>query len=293
MQNIELSWHQAGGLAVVLYAGAYAASRLDATGRTRVIGRSEVGARFMGAARRLWPFLREAGTIAALYAVWQLVGTLSLIGSDGAYARGRWLVRAEADLRLPREATVQDWVLPHPVLAQVCNLYYATLHFAALFALLLWLFIRHRDKYPRARTSIIVLTASCLAVQLLPVAPPRLVPQAGVIDVAARYGQSVYGSGGAGVDQLSAMPSVHVGWALLIALIVIRTSSSAWRWWALAYPAVTVFVVVATGNHFWLDGIVAGGLLVVGELAIAAVRQVVIRPSRARHDSTENVFSQA
>jgi hypothetical protein len=272
--NLALSWPQAAALAGALYGASLALTRATSP---RV--------------RRLWPFAREAGTIAALYSAWQLVGTLSVIGTNGAYARGRWLVSAEHSLRLPRESRVQDWIIPHPWLAQLCNLYYAGLHFVALFAMLLWLFVRHRDQYGKARSSIIALTAACLAVQLLPVAPPRLVPQAGVVDIAARYGQSVYAEGGAGVDQLSAMPSVHVGWALLIAVIVIRAGVGPWRWAVMAYPTLTVFVVVATGNHFWLDGIVAAVLLVLGELALTMVRRVRSRHRQVDHDNAPGVYS--
>ena len=274
MVNLALSWPQAAALAGVLYGGSLVLTRA-ASARLR----------------RWWPFVREAGTIAALYAAWQLVGTLSVIGSNGAYGRGRWLVSAERYLRLPRESTVQGWILPHPWLAQLCNLYYAGLHFVALFAMLLWLFVRHRDRYGQARSSVIALTASCLAVQLIPVAPPRLVPQAGVVDVAARYGQSVYAAGGTGVDQLSAMPSVHVGWALLIAVIVIRAGTGPWRWAIVAYPTLTVFVVVATGNHFWLDGIAAAVLLVLGELALTTVRRLSGRRKQVDHDDAQEVYS--
>src|SRR6266571_3815385 len=92
------------------------------------------------------PFARESGYVAGLYALWQLAATVSLLGTSGA-------------------------------LAQACNLYYATMHFAGLGALLLWLFLRHRDRYPQVRTTIVLLTASCLLVQLVPVAPPRLLPK--------------------------------------------------------------------------------------------------------------------
>jgi len=229
--------------------------------------------------RRLWPFLREAGTIAVLYAMWQLVGTLSVMGTSGAYVRARWIVRFQRGLPFPHESSVQSVVLPHPLLAQFCNLYYAGLHFAGLFALLLWLFARHRAQYARARLSVVVLTGSCLLVQLVPVAPPRLAPQAQVVDVAARYGQSVYGSMGAGADQLSAMPSVHVAWALLIAVVVIRVSRSRLRWLIVAYPIATIFVVIATGNHFWLDGIVAAAILALGEAAIGLGCRIRARSS--------------
>ncbi len=185
---------------------------------------------------------------------------MSVVGSQGAYARARWILRFEHDVHLPSERDVQGWVLPHRWLGEFCNLYYASVHFAALGILLAWVFIRHRDAYPRLRLTTVLLTASCLLIQLLPVAPPRLLPQNGFVDLAERYGQSVYD--GTGADALSAMPSVHVGWAVLVAFTAIRVSRSRWRWLVLAHPVITVFVVTATANHFWLDGIVAIALLV-------------------------------
>ena len=124
---------------------------------------------------------------------------------------------------------------------------------------------------------LVLLTAGWLAIQLIPVAPPRLLPQLGYVDTAARYGQSVYNISGISVDQLSAMPSVHVGWALLVGWAVITVSRSRYRWWVLIHPALTVFVVVATANHFWLDGIVAAGLLV----AAIAAGPAGLSPDRA------------
>ena len=84
----------------------------------------------------------------------------------------------------------------------------------------------------------------------------------GFVDTALLYGQSVYGPFGSGIaDQLSALPSVHVGWALLIAFVVITVSTSRWRWLIVAHPVVTILVVVATANHFWADGIAAALIL--------------------------------
>ncbi|MEP7024734.1 MAG: phosphatase PAP2 family protein, partial [Actinomycetota bacterium] len=73
----------------------------------------------------------------------------------------------------------------------------------------------------------------------------------------------VYGTTtGFNPDQLSAMPSVHVGWAVLVAILIISATRSRWRWLAVAYPAATSLIVVVTANHFWADGIVAAFLLV-------------------------------
>jgi len=70
------------------------------------------------------------------------------------------------------------------------------------------------------------------------------------------------------------MPSLHIGWAMLVAIGLIAATRSRWRWLWLLHPLVTVLVVVATANHWWLDGIVVLGLLA-GALAIALVPQQV------------------
>ena len=53
------------------------------------------------------------------------------------------------------------------------------------------------------------------------------------------------------------MPSLHVGWAVLVGVAAVLISSSRWRWLVLAHPVVTLVVVAATANHWWLDGVVA------------------------------------
>jgi hypothetical protein len=138
-----------------------------------------------------------------------------------------------------------------------------------LIAMLVWLFVRHRDGYPAVRNAMAASTAICLLISFIPVAPPRLLPGTGIVDLAARYGESVYAAVGstAGADQLSAMPSVHVAWSALVAWAVITRAGSRWRWLILLHPVVTVFVVVATGNHFWADAI---GAVAIDAAVIAA-----------------------
>ena len=205
---------------------------------------------------------RESALLFGLYALWQFAGSFTVMSTAGAIPRARWLWHAERVLLLPSETSLQRPFLAHPALVQAFNLYYDILHFPALGACLIWLYARHRDAYPAVRTTVALFTGLSLLIQLIPVAPPRLLPGTGLVDTAVRYGQSVYSwHGGFDADEFSAMPSVHVGWALIVAIAVITVSRSRWRWLAAAYPALTLLVVVVTANHFWLDGIVAGLLV--------------------------------
>ncbi|HET6297265.1 MAG TPA: phosphatase PAP2 family protein, partial [Kribbella sp.] len=74
--------------------------------------------------------------------------------------------------------------------------------------------------------------------------------------------QSVYGpTTDSGVaNQFAAMPSLHVGWAFMVAVFLIRYTRSRWRWLWIAHPVITFAVVVVTANHYWLDGLIAIGL---------------------------------
>jgi hypothetical protein len=204
----------------------------------------------------------ESALLFGLYALWQFAGSFTVMGTSGALPRARWLWDAERLLHLPSETALQRLVLPHPLLVQASNLYYDILHFPLLGACLIWLYARHRADYPRIRTTVAAFTGISLLIQLIPVAPPRLLASTGMVDTAVQYGQSVYAwNGGFDADEFSAMPSVHVGWALIVAIAVITVSRSRWRWLAAAYPVLTLLVVVVTANHFWLDGIAAGLLV--------------------------------
>jgi hypothetical protein len=205
---------------------------------------------------------RETALVLALFSIWQLAGRLALLKVQSARGHALFVWHVERALHLPSEVTVQHWFLPYPSVIKFFNVYYATIHFPALIVFLVWMFFRHRPHYPAVRNTVALLTASCLLIQLIPVAPPRMFENLGFVDTALHYGQSVYGAAGSGfADQLSAMPSVHVAWAVLEAVFVIPISPSKWRWLVLVHTTLTILIVTVTANHWWLDGIVAGILL--------------------------------
>jgi hypothetical protein len=70
------------------------------------------------------------------------------------------------------------------------------------------------------------------------------------------------------------MPSIHVGWAVLFAVVAWGTGSNTGRVLTIGHAGLTSYVVVVTGNHFWADGVVAA--------AIIAVVLVAMRLASAR-----------
>lgn len=224
-------------------------------------------------------FLREAAIVIGLYALWQLAGRLSITGTAGAFARAAWIDDLQRTLGLPPEAAVQRLVLWSPMLVHSANVYYAVVHFPATIALLIWLFVRHRADYGCARTVFAVTTFLCLVIQLMPVAPPRMMP--GIVDTGVQYGLSVYGAG-FGADELSAMPSVHIAWAAAVGWYVWRVAPRRSRWIGPVHAVITVLVVVVTGNHWWLDCVVAVIVLALSTLVVDAAYRAARRLRAAR-----------
>jgi hypothetical protein len=223
------------------------------------------------------PWALELTLILVLYTMWQYAGAWSLGRASAAMDRGRAIWNLERTLHLPNERAVQTLILHHRTLIQLCNDFYVYMHVPTLGVCLVWLFVRHRDHYPQVRTVVALVTGTSLVIQLLPVAPPRFLPHIGIVDTGALVGPTDYAGGARGIDQLSAMPSVHVAWAIIVGGAVVWASRRRYRWLALAYPGLTVLVVVLTGNHYWADGILAAVLCAI---ALATTARAYRWPGR-------------
>jgi PAP2 superfamily len=218
--------------------------------------------------------------VAALFLAYK-AGRIVLRGdADTATAHAATVWHLERLLRLPSEADLQQAVMSQHWLVVAANLYYAHVHFPATGACLIWLYLRHAELYLRTRRILTGLTAAGLVLHgLFPLAPPRLAGGTGLLDTGTLFGPAVYGPPDDDTlsNQFAAMPSLHVGWAVVVALAVIAATHGRLRWLWLAHPVITLLVVVATGNHYWLDAIVALGLLLV-------VHAVVPRTDRPHRD---------
>ncbi len=214
--------------------------------------------------------------MASFYFAYQVVS--SLVTGDRRQALGAALaeVRLERAMGLFHERAAQAWALHYPVVVKASDVFYATVPFMLPVVVLVWLWLRHPDRYRYWRNALGWLSCVALAVFVVdPVAPPRLLPgRFGFVDTL-----SVVGGAGpldhlllsrAG-DAYAAMPSLHVAWAAWCAAAVVAVARSRLaRMLVVAHPVVTAFVVVVTANHLLLDA--AGGLLALGAgMALAQV----------------------
>jgi hypothetical protein len=227
--------------------------------------------------RRWGSSAREVALVLVLYAAWQYAGALNVTGPSRARDAGLWLANLERSLGWPDEASLQRAVLDHDWLISLANSYYIVLHGPVLVATLAWVLVFRRQDWAFARTTVALLTGACMLIQYWPVAPPRLIPSLGIVDTPTRSGVSVYDAI-PGANQFSALPSIHVAWAAAVALLVIVSARTRWRWLALGYPLATLWVTIVTGNHFTIDGVAAFVLLAVA--AGVTIRFPSQRPER-------------
>jgi hypothetical protein len=206
----------------------------------------------------------ELVLVAVLFELYRFGRLLARGQEAAAFENAVHVHHLERLLHLPSEATLQGLV-PSGLL-HLANVYYVSVHFPVMVAFLVWGYLfRPRPEYLWARNLVIALTGTALVVHIVyPLAPPRMFPQWGFVDTMAAFGPDAYaGASGDLANQFAAMPSLHVGWAVLIAYVLHRTGPRWLAWVASGHALVTVAVVVVTANHYWLDGVVAVLLLAV------------------------------
>ncbi|BCL26353.1 phosphatase PAP2 family protein [Streptomyces aurantiacus] len=211
------------------------------------------------------PLVREVLLVAGLFLVYKLGRQLATGHTAEAFGNAHRVWDLERFLHLPGEGSVQSVTLHGDTLVHVVNTYYATVHFPATAAFLIWLYLRRPGHYVWARRVLAAVTAAALVVHLtFPLAPPRMLAATGLVDTGQVYGPTVYGASpktDSLSNQFAAMPSLHFGWALMVAIGLIVATRSRWRLLWLLHPLLTLLVIVGTANHYWLDSIVAAAVL--------------------------------
>jgi hypothetical protein len=219
------------------------------------------------APRRHWA--REVALLGALYVGYSVARMVTGADLPGALAHGHDLLDIESALHLDIEAPANAALEAVPVLAVAASYWYSLLHYLVTPAVLFWVYRARPRAYRQVRDALVLASGiGLLGFTLLPMAPPRMLP--GFVDTLAMtanagwWGDDASAPRGLGelTNQLAAMPSLHVGWAVWVAWVVVRLTKRRWlRVLAVAYPVMTTLVVVATANHYLLDA-VAGAAVV-------------------------------
>jgi hypothetical protein len=211
--------------------------------------------------------IREILVVVLGYLAYTWVRKAKVGGEQVGLAHAAGLERLQSALWLSPEHAVNGFVSDHRWLALVTGYYYATLHFVVTVGVMVWLHQRRPRHYRRLRTALVVCNYTALVVFFTwPLAPPRLADR-GVDDIvksAHVWGDLATSQAASSADLYAAMPSLHTAWSLWSGLAVAMLARRRWvRVLGAAYPLVTVFVIVGTGNHYILDAVAGAALLAV------------------------------
>jgi len=213
----------------------------------------------------VYGLLRQVLLLGSLFVFYRAGRLLSAHSGQAASDHGQSLWEVERALRIPSEAALQQLALDAHWTIEFANRYYVWMHFPVTAFFAAWLYLQHRQQYQRMRALLIGVSLPALIVQITyPVAPPRLLQIEGLVDTMARFGPSAYADVTSGMaNQYAAMPSLHVGWALICALAAWRVRGHLIGKVMLGHAVVTTLVVVVTANHYWLDAVGGAALVLV------------------------------
>ncbi|GAA1963341.1 hypothetical protein GCM10009798_24170 [Nocardioides panacihumi] len=222
--------------------------------------------------RRRPPLIGELLIVAALVVIYDRLRSLAPVDVSLAVAHGQEILRLETTLHLRVEEGVNTWLAGQPVLRDLAADYYQFMHETIALSILAICYLRRPAVYRPARNALVLTNVVGLVIYAFyPVAPPRLLPDSGFVDLVAQAG---FGSnhGAITADQYGAVPSLHLAWATWAALTVVAMTR---RWWLRTlmgvHVALTATIVVATGNHYVFDVAVGTTLGAAAALAVGLV----------------------
>jgi hypothetical protein len=274
----------------VVLAALLAAVAVPFLPRTSPYYRSPVPAQYADPARArlryvpLLPFLRrvtarpnlllELLLLRVTYAAYSQVrlaatgGTISG-GRERAERHGEQILSVERVLRIDIEHAVNHAVVEVDWLRGFFDFYYTSFHFAVPLTVLGVLYRRRPADYRWARSTLGLTTLLALVgFWAYPLAPPRLMPDLGIIDTVhgvQDFSRPDYGTLTSLANQYAAMPSLHFGWSLWCGLVIAVVARLWWvRVLGLLHPLFTAMAIVATGNHWVLDAVGGAAAVLAG-----------------------------
>ena len=222
--------------------------------------------------RIAWFDLVELALVALGFLLYFLVRGGVVDRAGEALDRARWIITGQQELGIFIEPLVNEWTLAAAWRVHLFNFAYFWLDFPLIVGVGLYLFWRSRRHYTLLRDSLLISGAFALVIYgAFPVAPPRYLPELGFVDTMQRYANLSYQAQSLRpfVNPFAAVPSLHVGWTLLVAIVLFKV----YRAWPVRLAAVALVglqsvAVLGTANHFLFDGL-AGIAVSLPAMAVA------------------------
>jgi membrane-associated phospholipid phosphatase len=211
--------------------------------------------------RGLMDVVRQVLLFALAYYGYRLVrGTVDdPVGAAVAFQHSREVIHLEQSLGIFVEPSIQGWVSGRPLVIDVASWLYLNAQFTVTMGCLVYIYLRHNSSFYFVRNMFAVAMWTANAgFMLFPAAPPRFFPEWGFVDSVSSLTHVSHDSVAVNslVNQYAAIPSMHVAFALMIAVPLARLSKHRVTRviWTL-YPFLVVLVIISTGNHFITDGV--------------------------------------
>jgi hypothetical protein len=181
------------------------------------------------------------------------------VGAAVAFKHSREIINLEQSLGLFVEPSIQAWVSGSRALTDTLSWMYLNAQFTVTMASLVYIYLRHNSSFYFVRNMFAVaMWTANLGFMLFPAAPPRFFPEWGFVDSVSELTHVSHDSVAVNslVNQYAAIPSMHVAFALMIAVPLARLSKHrvtrvVWS----VYPFVVGFVIISTANHFITDAV--------------------------------------
>ncbi|MCX7619526.1 MAG: phosphatase PAP2 family protein [Acidimicrobiales bacterium] len=214
---------------------------------------------------------RELAIVAVVYVFYETIRNITQSTPKRAYANAVRLINLEKNLGIFQEQAMQDWAVQFAPLIIVSNYFYGAAYIVVTVAGLVYLFRRFPDDYRFWRNALLALTLLALVgFALFPLMPPRLLDVRGdgrvwgFVDTLVKYPTfwSFQSSAMEKVsNQFAAMPSLHCAWSIWAMTVFYPRVRTRWaRFLSVGYAVFTTYVIIITGNHYFLDAV--GGLVV-------------------------------
>lgn len=238
--------------------------------------------------RRRIDFVRQLVLVAGAALLYFGVRSLTEGSEALAVAHGLDLLDLEGRLGLRFEADLQAMILDRRWAVTAVNWIYIWGHWPLIAATLVWLHRTRRLDYLLLRNALFLSGAIGLVIFVVyPVAPPRLLPS-GFTDTVTELSTSYrILQPPSLVNKYAALPSLHVGWNLLVGLALYRTRANRLvRALGVLSPPAMVAAVVLTGNHFVVDAIVGAAVALTGLALSYRLTPKLAAGSALRHRPT-------